>query len=273
MNETSVDWSLQKFGIGQPVPRTEDPRLVRGQGRYTDDVNLPGQAYAAIVRSRHAHGTIRKIDLEPARAMPGVIAAYTCADLAGYGPFKCNVGFKNRDGSDMRKPKRTALATDKVRFVGDPIAFVVAETAAQARDAAEAVEVEIDTLPAVTRASEAAKPDAPQLYEDAPGNLALDYHYGDADKVAAAFASATHVTKLDLINSRVVVNAMEPRAAVASFDAGSGRFTLHTGCQGAFGMRGSLADILGLPTDKVHVLVGNVGGSFGMKAAPYPEYV
>src|SRR6202011_4147017 len=148
MNETSVDWSLQKFGIGQPVPRTEDPKLVRGEGRYTDDVSLPGQASAAIVRSRHAHGVIRKIDLAPARAMPGVIAAYTGADLAGYGPLKCNVGFKNRDGSDMRKPKRPALAGDKVRFVGDPIAFVVAETPAQARDAAEAVEVEIDPLPA-----------------------------------------------------------------------------------------------------------------------------
>src|ERR1700730_7096357 len=273
MNETSVDWSLQKFGIGQPVPRTEDPKLVRGEGRYTDDVNLPGQAYAAIVRSRHAHGVIRKIDLAPARAMPGVIAAYTGADLAGYGPLKCNVGFKNRDGSDMRKPRRPALASDKVRLVGDPIAFVVAETPAQARDAAEAVEVEIDPLPAVTRASEAAKPGAPQLYDDAPGNVALDYHYGDADKVAAAFAAAAHVTKLDLVNSRIVVNAMEPRAAVASFDPGSGRFTVHTGCQGAFGMRGSLADILGVPADKVHVLVGNVGGSFGMKAAPYPEYI
>src|SRR5262249_59739313 len=149
MNETSVDWSLQKFGIGQPVPRTEDPKLVRGEGRYTDEVNLPGQAYAAIVRSRHAHGVIRNIDLAPARGMPGVIATYTGADLSAYGPLKCNVGFKNRDGSDMRKPKRPALAVDKVRFVGDPIAFVVAETAAQARDAAEAVEGEIDPLPAV----------------------------------------------------------------------------------------------------------------------------
>ncbi|TMH40234.1 MAG: xanthine dehydrogenase family protein molybdopterin-binding subunit [Betaproteobacteria bacterium] len=273
MNETSVDWSLQKFGIGQPVPRTEDPKLVRGEGRYTDDVNLPGQAYAAIVRSRHAHGVIRKIDLAPARAMPGVIAAYTGADLSGYGPLKCNVGFKNRDGSDMKKPKRPALASDKVRFVGDPIAFVVAETPGEARDAAEAVEVEIDPLPAVTRASEAAKEGAPELYADAPGNVALDYHYGDADKVKAAFAAAAHVTKLDLVNSRIVVNAMEPRAAVAAFDPGSGRFTVHTGCQGAFGMRGSLADILGVPADKLHVLVGNVGGSFGMKAAPYPEYV
>jgi aerobic carbon-monoxide dehydrogenase large subunit len=275
MNEHSVDWSLQKFGIGQPVPRTEDPHLVRGEGRYTDDVNLAGQAYAAIVRSRHAHGVIRNIDLAAARAMPGVLAAYTGADLkaAGYGPFKCVVGFKNRDGSDMRKPVRPALAIDKVRFVGDPVAFVVAQTPAQAHDAAEAVELAIDPLPAVTRASEAAKPGAPQLYDEAPGNLALDYHYGDADKVAAAFAAAAHVTRLSLINSRVVVNAMEPRAAVGDYDQASGRFTLHTGCQGAFGMKGQLTDVLGVPGDKVHVLVGNVGGSFGMKAAVYPEYV
>jgi aerobic carbon-monoxide dehydrogenase large subunit len=275
MNEHSVDWSLQKFGIGQPVPRTEDPHLVRGEGRYTDDVNLAGQAYAAIVRSRHGHGVIRNIDLAPARAMPGVLAAYTGADLkaAGYGNFKCVVGFKNRDGSDMRKPVRPALAIDKVRFVGDPIAFVVAETAAQARDAAEAVEVDIDPLPAVTRASEAAKPGAPQLYDDAPGNVALDYHYGDADKVAAAFAAAAHVTRLSLVNSRVVVNAMEPRAAIGAFDPASGRWTLHTGCQGAFGMKGQLTDILSVPGDKVHVLAGNVGGSFGMKAAVYSEYV
>ena len=275
IQDPSVDWSLQKFGIGQPVPRSEDPHLVRGEGRYTDDVNLAGQAYAAIVRSRHAHGVIRNIDLAAARAMPGVLAAYTGADLkaAGYGNFKCVVGFKNRDGSDMRKPVRPALAIDKVRFVGDPVAFVVAQTPAQARDAAEAVEVEIDPLPAVTRASAAAKPDAPQLYDDASGNLALDYHYGDADKVAAAFAAAAHVTRLSLINSRVVVNAMEPRAAVGDYDQASGRFTLHTGCQGAFGMKGQLTDVLGVPGDKVHVLVGNVGGSFGMKAAVYPEYV
>src|ERR1700730_4359733 len=273
MNETSVDWSLQKFGIGQPVPRTEDPKLVRGEGRYTDDVNLPGQAYAAIVRSRHAHGVIRNIDLVPARAMPGVIAAYTGADLAGYGPLKCNVGFKNRDGSDMRKPRRPALASDKVRFVGDPIAFVVAETPAQARDAAEAVEVEIDPLPAVTPASEAAKPGAPQLYDEAPGNVALDYHYGDADKVAAAFAAAAHVTRLTIVNSRVVVNAMEPRAAIGAYDPASGRWTLHTGCQGAFGMKGQLADVLGVPGDKLHGRSGIVAGCFGMNAAVYPEYM
>jgi carbon-monoxide dehydrogenase large subunit len=265
--------ALQKFGVGQPVPRTEDPTLVRGEGRYTDDVSLPGQAYAVMVRSSHAHGIIRNIDIAAARAMPGVLAVYTGADLAAaeYGGLKCFPPLNNRDGTPMKKPLRLALATDKVRFVGDPIACVVAETVAQAKDAAEAVAVDIETLPAVTKASEAAKPGAPQLYDDVPGNLALDYLYGESDKVTEAFAKAAHVTRLDLLNNRLVVSAMEPRAAVAAYD--NERFTIHVGCQGAFGMKSQLVEILGVPAEKVRVLVGNVGGSFGMKAAPYPEYI
>src|SRR5438874_510189 len=165
-------WAISKFGIGQPAKRSEDPKLVRGEGRFTDDVNAEGQAYAVMVRSRHAHGVIRGIDTAAARAMPGVLAVYTGADLAatGYGTLKCIVPFKNRDGSEMKKPPRPALPTDKVRFVGDPLAFVVAETAVQAREAAEAVAVEIEPLPALTRASEAAKPGAPALYQEAPDN-------------------------------------------------------------------------------------------------------
>ena len=214
MNDTvradSIDWSLQKFGIGQPVPRTEDPKLVRGEGRYTDDINLPGQAHAVVVRSRHAHGIIRAIDIEAARAMPGVLGVYTGSDLQGYGALKCIVAFKNRDGSPMHKPVRHTLAADKVRFVGDPVAVVVAETLLQAKDAADAVDLEIEALPAVTKLTEAAAPDAPQLYEDVPRNVALDFHYGDAEKVAAAFESAAHVAKLSLVNSRVVVSATHP---------------------------------------------------------------
>jgi carbon-monoxide dehydrogenase large subunit len=273
IQDKTSDWGLVKFGVGQPVRRTEDPILVQGHGRYTDDLNLPNQAYAVFVRSRHAHGVIKAIDTAAARTMPGVLAIYTGADLSAYGTLKCVVPFKNRDGSEMKKPKRPSLPTDKVRFVGDPIAIVVAETALQARDAAEAVEADIEPLPAVTKASEAAKPGAPTLYDEAPGNVALDYLYGDPAKVADAFAKAAHVTKLTLVNSRLVVNAMEPRAAIASFDPASGRYTMNIGCQGAFGMKNQLVDILGVPPDKVHVLTGNVGGSFGMKAAVYPEYV
>jgi carbon-monoxide dehydrogenase large subunit len=270
-----TDWALQKFGAGQPVRRTEDPVLVRGEGRYTDDVNLPGQAYAVMVRSTHAHGIIRTIDAAAARAMQGVLAVVTGADLAaaGYGGLKCLPPLKNRDGTPMKKPTRPALPTDKVRFVGDPVACVVAESVAQAKDAAEAVVVDIDPLPAVTKASDAAKAGAPQLYDDVPGNVALDFLYGDPQAVAEAFAKAAHVTRLDLINNRLVVSAMEPRAAVAAYDAASGRFTLHVESQGTFGMKGQLVEILGVPADKVRVLTGNVGGSFGMKAAPYPEYI
>src|ERR1700737_1697293 len=206
--------AVMKFGIGQPVARTEDPILVRGAGCYTDDVMLADQTHAVMVRSRIAHGVIKSIDTSAARAMPGVLAVYTGADLAGYGTLKCIVPFNNRDGTPMKRPPRPALPTDKVRFVGDPIVFVVAETLLEAKDAAEAVEVDIDPLPAVVRPQEAARPGAPLLHDEAPGNVALDYHYGDTEQVAAAFAKASHVTRLKLVNSRVVVNAMEPRAAI-----------------------------------------------------------
>ncbi|HVM82014.1 MAG TPA: xanthine dehydrogenase family protein molybdopterin-binding subunit [Stellaceae bacterium] len=276
VRETSHDWSLQQFGIGQPVPRKEDPKLLRGEGRYSDDVALPGQAHAAIVRSRYAHGTIRKIETSEARAMPGVLAVYTAADIdaAGFGTFKCVIGFPNRDGTPMRAPAWTALASDKVRYVGDAIACVVAETAIQAKDAAEAVIVEIDPLPAITDAKAASEPGAPQLYADVPNNICLDYHFGDAEKVAAAFAKAAHVTRLEIVNNRLVVCAMEPRSAVANYEPATGRWTIYTGCQGVFGLKNQLAnDILKVPGDKVHVVTGNVGGSFGMKAQAFPEYV
>ncbi len=268
-------WALEKFGVGQPVPRTEDPKLVRGQGRYSDDLILPGQAYAVIVRSSHAHGVLKGIDTAAALAMPGVLAVYTGADLqaAGYGGLKCVPPLKNRDGTPMKKPARPSLAVDKVRFVGDPVACVIAQTAIQAKEAAEAVVLDIEPLPAVTRASEAVKPGAPQLFDDVANNIALDYHYGDAEKVKAAFANAAHVTRLELLNNRLVVNAMEPRAAIASYDPRSERFTFHVGCQGVFGLRGQLAEILNVPPGKLRVLTGNVGGSFGMKAQAYPEYV
>jgi carbon-monoxide dehydrogenase large subunit len=264
-------WSLTKFGIGQPVLRSEDPVLVRGEGCFTDDVSLPRQAYAVIVRSRHAHGILRGIAIDAARGMKGVLGVYTAADLAGYGTLKCIVPFKNRDGSEMKKPPRHALATDKVRYVGDPVAIVVAETLLQAKDAAEAVELDIEPLNAITDPEAAAQPGAPVLYDEAPDNVALDYHYGDSEKVKAAFARAAHVTKLKLVNSRVVVNAMEPRAALAQFE--NGRFTLYTCSQGVFGMKSNVAQILNVEPKLVRVITGNVGGSFGMKAAPYPEYV
>ncbi|MBM3532736.1 MAG: xanthine dehydrogenase family protein molybdopterin-binding subunit [Alphaproteobacteria bacterium] len=272
--DDSIQWGQTKFGVGQPVPRREDPTLLRGEGKYTDDVNLPSQAWCAIVRSRHAHGVIKKIDLAAAKAMPGVLGAWTGEDLnaAGYGALKCAIAYNNRDGSPMKKPERRSLATGKVRYVGDPVAFVVAETKAQARDAAEAVEVDIEDLLSVTDAREAAKPGAPQLFDDVPDNLVLDWHYGEADKVKEAFAKAAHVTKLPLISNRIVVSAMEPRSAVGSYDKASGRWTFYVGSQGVFGFKNSLADLLGEKPENVRIITGNVGGSFGMKAGIYPEY-
>jgi len=265
--------SVTSYGVGQPVRRTEDPTLLRGDGRYTDDLNEPGQAYACIVRSPHAHGFLRGIDLETAKEMPGVLGIYTAKDLEGYGTHKCIVPLVNRDGTPMKKPLRPSLASGKVRFVGDPVACVVADTAMHAKDAAEAVELDIEPLPAAALASDAAKPGAAQLYDDVPGNIACDYHFGDSGKVAEAFRNAFHTTKLNLRNTRVVVAAMEPRAALCKFDAPSGRFTLVAPSQGVFAMKGQLADMLGVAPEKIRMVCWNVGGSFGMKASIYPEYV
>lgn len=268
--------ALQKYGVGQPVRRKEDDTLVRGKGKYTDDFNLPGQAYAWVVRSSHAHGVIRGIDTATARAMPGVLGVWSGTDLAaaGYGPFTCGLPLKSRDGTPLYQTNRTALMTDKVRFVGDPVAFVVAETLTQARDAGEAVEVDIDPLPAVTDPEEAAQPGAPQLYDHIPNNVALDYHFGDAAKVEAAFNGAAHVTRLDLLNTRVAVVSMEPRAGLASYDNATERFTIQVPTQGVAANRVNLAkNLLKVPNDKVHLLTANVGGSFGMKNINYPEYI
>jgi carbon-monoxide dehydrogenase large subunit len=209
----------EKFAIGQPVSRKEDPVLLRGEGRYTDDLNCPGQLYGVMVRSRMAHGEIRSIDTDGAREMPGVHMIITAADLdvAGIKNMPAAAG-KHRDGTPTPRPPQRSLATGRVRYVGEPIAMVVAETPKLAKDAAESIFVDIDALPAVTTASAAAAPDAPQLHADAPGNVCLDFHYGDSEQVAAAFARAAHITKLSLRNNRIVVCPMEPRSAIGEFD-------------------------------------------------------
>ena len=266
--------AMQKYGVGQPVLRKEDDTLVRGKGKYTDDFSLPKQAYGWVVRSSHAHGIIKAIDTSAARTMPGVLGVWTGADLeaAGYKPFICGLPLKSRDGSPLLQTNRMPLATDKVRYVGDPIAFVVAETLAQARDAAEAIELDVDALPAVTDAAEAAKPGAPLLYDHIPNNVALDYHYGDTAGIDAAFASAAHVTKLDIVNTRVAVVSMEPRVALGHYDKAGERYTLQVPTQGVSGNKAVMARILNVPPEKVRILTANVGGSFGMKNLNYPEY-
>ena len=264
-----------KFGVGQPVPRSEDPALVQGQGTYTDDVNAPGQVHLAMVRSTQAHGLIRNIDTAAARAMPGVLAIYTAADFeaAGYGVYPHRVALTNRDGSPLVKPKRYALATTKVAFVGDAIACVIAQTATEAQDAAEAVVVDIESLPVVVGMRDAVAPGAPQILDDVPGNVALDYHFGDSAAVEAAFQSAAHVTKLRLLDSRIVVNAMEPRACLAEYDAAEQKFTLHAPTQGVNGSQANVADMMKIPLEKIRFVSINVGGSFGLKGSMFPEYL
>ena len=266
--------AMQKYGVGQPVRRKEDDTLVRGKGKYTDDFSLPKQAYGWVARSSHAHGILKGVDVSAAKTMPGVLGVWTGAELAAanFNPFTCGLPLKSRDGSPLLQTNRMPLATDKVRYVGDAIAFVVAETLAQARDAAESIEIDIDALPAVTDAADAAKPGAPQLYDHIPNNVALDYHYGDAAKIEAAFAGAAHVTKLDIVNTRVAVVSMEPRVALGHYDKASERYTLQVPTQGVSGNKAVMARILNVPPEKVRILTANVGGSFGMKNLNYPEY-
>ena len=275
MNDlTAIDLDEDRFAIGQPVPRAEDPVLVRGEGHYADDFSRPGQAYAVMVRSPYAHGVLRGIDTGAARAMPGVLAVYTAADLAagGIGPLPARQVMNNRDGTPMLQPVRHALASDKVRHVGEAVACVVADSVAAAKDAAEAVVLDIDPLPAVTEPALADAPDAPLVHDDVPGNVGLDFHFGDSERVAAAFAAAAHVTRLRLRNNRVVVNPIEPRAALAEYDAGRQHWTLYVGCQGVFGFRNYIAQVLGVGRDRVRVVTDRVGGSFGMKQPNMPEY-
>ena len=267
--------AILKSAVGQPVLRNEDPKLLRGEGTYTDDVNVDGQLYMAMVRSPYAHGLIRSIDTEAARAMPGVVAVYTGADLAaaGYGPFPFRVALSNRDGSPLVKPMRYALPTEKVSFVGDPVACVIAQTAAEAQDAAEAVELDIEQLPAVIEARDAAKPGAPTVMPEVPNNIALDYHFGDSAKVEEAFRSAHHVTRLHLIDNRIVINAMEPRSCLAHYDKSEQKFTLHAPTQGVVGSKSVAAEMMKVPPEKMRFVATNVGGSFGMKGSIFPEYI
>jgi carbon-monoxide dehydrogenase large subunit len=265
-----------KFGIGQPMRRHEDLRLITGRGRYTDDVSLPQMTHAFVLRAPVAHARIKRADATAARRMPGVLFVATGEDVRadGLGDIPCTVPLANRDGTPRHDTPRPALALGKVRHVGQPVALVVAETLAAARDAAEAIEIEYEALPAVTDARDAVSPGAPQLFDHIPGNIVFDWDndMGDAKATAAAFAKAARVVSLDVVNNRVVVNSMEPRNAIAEFDPASGRSTLYTATQGPHFVRDPLAEIvLKLPKEKLRLITPNVGGGFGMKAFVYPE--
>ena len=265
--------STRRYGEAQAPGRTEDLHLLTGRGRFTSDINRPAQAYGVFVRAPHAHAEIVSVDSAAARAMPGVLGVFTEKDLQAFGSIPCMMAPPGRDGQEPIKPPRHPLARGRIRHVGEPVALVVAESEAAALDAAEQVAVDYRVLPAVTDVEAAIAQDAPLLWPEAPGNIALDYADGDADAVEQAFAQATHVVRLKVVNNRLAVCTMEPRAAIAEFDEASGRYTLRTGSQGVTAMRDVLAKaILRIPPDKLRVVSGDVGGGFGMKTQPYPEY-
>jgi carbon-monoxide dehydrogenase large subunit len=257
-----------KFGVGQRVVRKEDARLLTGGGRYTDDINLPGQAYACLARSFVSHGAIRNIDVSAAQKAPGVLGVYTAKDLEAEGIQGIPNIFplKGRDGTPLKVPFVFGLAKDRVRHVGQAIAVVVAKTFSQAKDAAELIEADIETLDPITDMTLAA--DAQAMFPDVP-NLVLDWFQGNDAATEEAFAKAAHVTRLRLDNNRLVVNAMEPRAIMASWDKADEKFTVYSPSQGAFGLRGALCAVFKLPPAKMRVISGDVGGSFGMKGQPY----
>jgi aerobic carbon-monoxide dehydrogenase large subunit len=265
---------MSATGIGASVKRKEDQRFITGKGQYTDDINRPGQAYAVFIRSPHAHATLSKIDLSAALKSPGCLGAFTGADLAGdkVGTLICGWMIHSRDGSPMKAGVHPALAQGKVRYVGDHVAVVIGETLNEAKDAAEKVSVEYETLPAVTDLASAQNPGQPQIHAEAPNNTVYQWHLGDKAAVDAAFASAKHVTKIDLINNRLVPNAIEPRAAIGEYDAGNDSLTLYTTSQNPHVTRLVLAAFIGLaPEHKLRVIAPDVGGGFGSKIFIYAE--
>ncbi len=269
------DPGVEKFAVGQSVRRLEDPRLVQGFGRYSDDVSLPRMAHAVLVRSPHAHARIRAIDTRAALAAPGVFAVLSTADLAadGVADLPSDKGRKRRDGKPAFPTPRPALARGRVRHVGDPVALVVADTHERAVDAADLVDVDYEPLPAVGATADATRAGAPLVWDEAPENVAFVAEAGPREAVDRAFEGAAHVTRVDFVVTRVAAAPLEPRAAVGEFDRRTGRYTLHTGIQAPHGTRTLVADVLGVPQSRVRVVTGDVGGSFGMRSGLYPEMV
>jgi len=264
---------MGEFAVGQGVSRFEDPRLIRGGGRYTDDIKLPGMAHAVVLRSPYAHAKINSIDAKAAKAAPGVLAVLTAADVkaAGYGDLPVPGGLKRRDGSPMYKARYPILAEDCVRWVGDYVAFVVAETPAQAQDAAELIQVDYEELPAVTATAEAPKPGAPRVWDDCPDNICFVELIGDKGAVEAAFLRASHIVRHRFVINRVTAATMEPRGAVGDYNTTDGRYTIYTPMQRPHPTRTELAKVLKVPESKIRIVTGDTGGSFGMKTPIFNE--
>ena len=265
---------MGQFGFGQSVRRKEDVRFITGRGRYTDDISLPGQVAAYVVRSPHAHATFKIKDVAQAKKASGVLAVLTGADAVAdkLGNIPCKVPIKNRDGSKSVMPPYPLLVADTVRHVGDAVALVVADTLSQAREAAELIEIDWNPLPAAADTGSAGNAGAPQVWPQAKNNQVFDWELGDAKAADAAFAKADKVVELDLINNRIIVNSMEPRGALGNFDAKEGRYHLYTSSQGAHSIQGLLTEALNEKADKFHVVTPDVGGGFGMKLFLYREY-
>ena len=266
---------MGKFGIGQGVRREEDPRLLTGRGNYVNDVNLPGQAYTHILRSPYAHAEIRSIDTTAAKAAPGVLAVYVGADVVAddLGFPGMPAKWKRPDGQPMKYRPQPPLATDRVRYVGDPVAMVVAETINQARDAAELIDVDFDMLPSITDTAQTVAPDAPRVWDDYPDNISGMFQSGDAGAAEAALAGAAHVIKRRFVISRVFANYMEPRGAIGDYDPREDRYTLYADVQYPHRVRQLLAEkIFRIPEQNVRVVSRDVGGGFGTKGWQYAEH-
>jgi carbon-monoxide dehydrogenase large subunit len=265
---------MTKNGIGAAVRRKEDLRFITGKGQYTDDINRPHQLYAHIIRSPLPHARLAGIDSSKALALPGVVAVLTGKDMAddGVGGLPCGWGIKNKDGSPMVEPAHPPLAADIVRYVGDQVAVVLAESRSIARDAAEKVDVDYEELPAVASLSAACADGAPLVWDSAPGNVCYDWEIGDAAATDAAFAKAAHVSSIDIVNSRLIPNAMEPRAGIGDYDSGRDEYTLYTTTQNPHVIRLLMgAYVLGIPEHKLRVIAPDVGGGFGSKIFHYAE--
>ena len=264
---------MGEFAIGQGVSRFEDPRLLQGGGRYVDDVKLPGMVHGVVLRSQYAHAKINSLDVSAAKEAPGVLAVLTAADVkaAGWGDLPIPGGLKRRDGSPMIKTRYPILAEDRTRWIGDPAAFVVAESLAQALDAAELIAVDYEPLPAVTSTEEAAKPGAVKVWEDAADNICFVELVGNKEATDAAFAKADHIVKQKFVINRVTAATMEPRGAVGDYSAAEGRYTIYTAIQRPHPTRSDFAKLMKVPESKIRIVTGDTGGSFGMKSPVFNE--
>ena len=265
-----------QVGIGRSVVRIEDDALLRGVGQFIDDINMPGQTHAHFLRSPHAHAVITRIDISSAAVAAGVVAVLTGADLDadGIGRLTSAYPVKNKDGSPIKAPVWRAMATDRARYVGDTIAVVLAETRIQAEDAALLIDVDYEELPCVTNPLQSKDTTDTVIWPEFGSNVALDWESGDKATVDAAFSRAAHITRLDVVNNRIMVNALEPRGVVARYDSLEDRYTVYTTSQGSNEIRAALSKSVQVPLEKIRVVTPpDVGGGFGIKNGLYPEQI